>query len=38
MSTTVMITGAVGFIGSGLTQYWCREHPTTRALIVSPVT
>jgi len=38
MATTVLITGAAGFIGSNLAQYWCQEHPDDTVIAYDALT
>jgi dTDP-glucose 4,6-dehydratase len=36
--TSVLVTGAAGFIGSHFTRYWVREHPDDRVVALDALT
>ncbi|WP_407690746.1 NAD-dependent epimerase/dehydratase family protein [Saccharothrix syringae] len=36
--TTVLITGAAGFIGSHFTRYWVAGHPEDRVVALDALT
>ncbi|MEV8440946.1 dTDP-glucose 4,6-dehydratase [Actinosynnema sp. NPDC051121] len=36
--TSVLVTGAAGFIGSHFTRYWVREHPEDRVVALDALT
>ena len=38
MSTTILITGAAGFIGSNFTRYWHRAHPADAIVALDALT
>lgn len=38
LPTTILITGAAGFIGSNFTRYWQREHPADRIIALDALT
>ncbi len=38
MSSTLLITGAAGFIGSNFTRYWCKQHPADRIVGLDALT
>ena len=38
LPTTILITGAAGFIGSNFTRYWRQQHPTDTIIAVDALT
>ena len=38
MSTSILVTGAAGFIGSNFTRYWATQHPDDRIVALDALT
>lgn len=38
MSTTILVTGAAGFIGSNFTRHWANQHPTDHIIALDALT
>jgi dTDP-glucose 4,6-dehydratase len=38
VSSTLLITGAAGFIGSNFTRYWCHRHPQDNVIALDALT
>ncbi len=38
MPSTILVTGAAGFIGSNFTRYWRRQHPADRIVALDALT
>jgi dTDP-glucose 4,6-dehydratase len=38
LSTSMLVTGAAGFIGSNFTRYWRRRHPVDTIVALDALT